>query len=183
MTSSLFQKQMSKNMLVKPSTSKNPLKESFLSRYRALLVLGLALNLIFTLGALARGQQPVAPVKPVDPIPAAAASSNSSTAHSGKKHSHANDFLITGTVFSPQALAYPDAHLEVRRMGENKFRWKSQTNSRGDFAVRVPQGAVYEVVFTGRSLAQQKITVDALHTADNQQRLSIRMQSAAGGAK
>jgi hypothetical protein len=153
-----------------------------LSRYRALFVLGLALNLIFTLGAIARRQQPIAPVKPVDPIPAAAPS-NSSTEHSGKKHSHANDFLITGTVFGPQALAYPGAHLEIRRMGENKFRWKSQTNSRGDFAVRVPQGALYQVVVTGRRLAEQKITVDALHAADTQQRISIRMEPAVGGAK
>ena len=153
-------------------------------RYRALFVLGLALDLILALGAMAHFQQPVAPVGPVDPIPASASpSSTNKNERPGKKHSHASDFLIIGTVFTPQALAYRGANLQIRRMGENKFRWKSVTNSRGDFAVRVPQGALYEVVVTGKGLAEQKITVDALHTADTQQRISIRMEPAVGGAK
>ncbi|HXM99127.1 MAG TPA: carboxypeptidase-like regulatory domain-containing protein [Candidatus Dormibacteraeota bacterium] len=153
-------------------------------RYCAAFVLGLGLGLILTLGAMAHRQQPVAPVGPVAPIPAAASpSSTAKNDRPGKKHSHANDFLIVGTVFSPQALAYPGAHLQVRRMGESKFRWKTVTNSRGDFAVRVPQGAIYEVVVTGKGFAGQKLTVDALHAADTQQRISIRMESAVGGAK
>lgn len=155
-------------------------------RYCATFVLGLALHSILTLGAVAHFhfQQPAAPVEPVAPIPVAA--SPSSTAKSdrpGKKPSHANDFLIIGTVFNPQALAYPGANLQIRRMGEKKFRWKTVTNSRGDFAMRVPQGALYEVVVTGKGFAEQKLTVDALHAADNQQRISIRMEPAVGGAK
>jgi hypothetical protein len=155
-----------------------------LSRYRALFVIGLATYLSFT--AMARSQQPVAPIGPVQPVPAAAPPSSSSPVkdeHSGKKHSHAHDFLIIGTVFDPRALAFPGALLQIRRMGEIKFRWKTLTNSRGEFAVRVPQGASYEVIVTGKGAAEQKLTVDALHTADNQQRLSIRMATAVGGAK
>jgi hypothetical protein len=64
----------------------------------------------------APGVQPPAPEKP------------------GKeKYSHANDFLIIGTVFGPKGYAFPGAQLKIRRKSEKKFRWEDYTNSRGDF--------------------------------------------------
>jgi hypothetical protein len=156
-------------------------------RYRAMLVLGLAMDLASAFGAFPRSQQPVSPVAPVDPVapvpPASGSSSSSKTGHAAKKHSHANDFLISGTVFNQQSLAFPGAELRIRRIGENKFHWKTVTNSRGDFAVRVPQGASYEVVVSGKGFAEQARNVDALHTGDTQQRISIRMEPATGGTK
>jgi hypothetical protein len=156
-------------------------------KYRAMLVLGLAMTLPSTFAAIRRQQQPVQPVAPIAPAappPSTAEPAPSSKAgHATKRHRHADDFLIIGTVFNPQALALPGAELRIRRTGENKYRWKTLTNSRGDFAVRVPQGASYEVVAGGKGLASQTLTVDALHTGDNQQRLSIRLEAATGATK
>src|SRR6266481_7812934 len=85
-----------------------------------------------------------------DPVPQTAPASqpqsSTSANSSGRKYSHANDFLIRGTVFTDKALAFPDVQLRIRRAGEKKFRWESYTNSRGEFAVRVPQGSNYEMV-------------------------------------
>jgi hypothetical protein len=156
-------------------------------RYRTMQVLGLGMALASASGAFPRSQQPLSPLAPVDPaVPGPAASGPSSSSKTGrgaKNHSHADDFLIIGTVFNQQSLAFPGAQLRIRRTGENKFHWKTVTNSRGDFAVRVPQGASYEVVISGKGFADQTQNVDALHTGDTQQRISIRMQPAAGGTK
>src|SRR5258707_2696793 len=77
-----------------------------------------------------------------------------------KKYSHANDFLIRGTVFTDKALSFPGVQLRIRRAGEKKFRWESYTNSRGEFAVRVPQGSEYEMVVHAKGFAEQTRTID-----------------------
>src|SRR2546423_12823667 len=77
-----------------------------------------------------------------------------------KKYSHANDFLIRGTVFTDKALSFPGVQLRIRRAGEKKFRWESYTNSRGEFAVRVPPGSNYEMVIHAKGFAEQIRTVD-----------------------
>jgi hypothetical protein len=87
---------------------------------------------------------------------------SSSSAQSGtQKYSHANDFLIRGTVFTDKALAFPGVQLRIRRAGEKKFRWEDSTNSRGEFAIRVPQGAQYEMVVHPKGFAEQARTIDA----------------------
>src|SRR4029077_16893730 len=89
--------------------------------------------------------------------PQASSSANSS----GRKYSHANDFLIRGTVFTDKALSFPGVQLRIRRSGEKKFRWEDQTNSRGEFAIRVPQGIQYEMVARTKGFADQTRTIDA----------------------
>jgi Carboxypeptidase regulatory-like domain len=87
---------------------------------------------------------------------------SSSSAKSGKqKYSHANDFLIRGTVFTDKALSFPGVQLRIRRAGEKKFRWEDRTNSRGEFAIRVPQGIQYEMVVRAKGFADQIRTIDA----------------------
>ncbi|GAC1676224.1 MAG: hypothetical protein PVS2B2_11740 [Candidatus Acidiferrum sp.] len=49
--------------------------------------------------------------------------------------------------------------------------------------MRVPAGASYEVVVSGKGFADQTRTVSALNTGDTQQRISVRMEPAAGGKK
>ena len=83
------------------------------------------------------------------PPPPAAPQENPppSTEKPGKKKSnHANDFLIHGTVFNEKALSFPGAEVRIRVAGEKKYRWETYTNSRGEFAVRVAQGADYEML-------------------------------------
>jgi hypothetical protein len=87
---------------------------------------------------------------------------SSSSANSGRqKYSHANDFLIRGTVFAENARAFPDVWLRIRRAGEKKFHWEDRTNSRGEFAIRVPPGTQYEIVVHVKGFANLTRTIDA----------------------
>jgi hypothetical protein len=101
---------------------------------------------------------------------------------SSKKYSHVHDFLIRGTVFNEKALAFPGAQLRIRREGEKKFRWESLTNSRGEFAVRVPQGSNYEMVVRAKGFLEQTRTVEA-KTGRDEENMVLRMQPAAGVKK
>jgi hypothetical protein len=97
-----------------------------------------------------------------------------------KKYSHVNDFLIRGTIFTDKALSFPGVQLRIRRAGEKKFRWESYTNSRGEFAVRVPQGSNYEMVIRARGFTEQTRAVDA-KAGVNEESMVFRMQPATGG--
>jgi hypothetical protein len=101
---------------------------------------------------------------------------------SKKKYSHVKDFLIRGTVFNEKALSFPGAQLRIRREGEKKFRWESFTNSRGEFAVRVPQGSNYEMVVRAKGFTEQTRRIEA-KTGGNEESLVFRMQPAPGGKK
>jgi hypothetical protein len=106
---------------------------------------------------------------------------SSSSAKSGKpKYSHANDFLIRGTVFTDKALSFPGVELRIRRAGEKKFRWEDRTNSRGEFAIRVPQGVQYEMVVRAKGFAEQIRTVDA-RTGAGDNNVVFRMEPARRG--
>ncbi len=99
---------------------------------------------------------------------------------SKKKYSHTNDFLIRGTVFTDKALSFPGVQLRIRRAGEKKFRWECYTNSRGEFAVRLPQGSDYEMVVRAKGFAEQTRTIDA-KAGGNEESMAFRMQPTAGG--
>jgi hypothetical protein len=127
-----------------------------------------------------RAQEP-APTAPTQSV-AGTTAAKPPAKKGGQKYSHANDFLIRGSVFTDKALSFPGVKLRVRRAGEKKFRWENYTNSRGEFAIRVPQGSEYEMVVHAKGFADQTKIVDAKSTtADNN--LVFRMQLAAGGKK
>lgn len=119
-----------------------------------------------------------------DPAPPQASSTPAAATPASKpgkqKYSHANDFLIRGTVFTDKALSFPGVQLRLRKIGEKKFRWESHTNSRGEFAVRVPQGSEYEMVVSAKGFAEQKQGIDA-KTGANEKNLVFRMEPTAGG--
>jgi hypothetical protein len=99
-----------------------------------------------------------------------------------KEDSHANDFLIRGTVFTAQGLSFPGVQLRIRRSTEKKFRWEGYTNSRGNFAIRVPQGSDYEIVVRSKHFNEQTRTVDA-KTSVREENMVFRMEPAAGRNK
>src|ERR1700740_3052674 len=135
-------------------------------------VLGLwAAPLLLPIGFQAPAQQAT---------PVSQAQSSSSAKSGNQKYSHANDFRIRGTVFTEKALSFPGVQLRIRRAGEKKFRWESYTDSRGEFAVRVPQGSDYEMVVRAKGFAQQTRSIDA-KTGGNEERMVFRMQPTAGG--
>ena len=119
------------------------------------------------------------------PAPSAAPSTPSAPASTPskpgkKKYSHANDFLIRGTVFTDKAFSFPGAQIRIRKAGDKKFRWESYTDSRGEFAVRVPQGSEYEMVVRAKGFAEQTRAIDAKSGGDETS-MVFRMQLAAGG--
>jgi hypothetical protein len=108
---------------------------------------------------------------------------SSSSANSGnQKYSHANDFLIRGTVFTDKAISFPGVQLRIRRVGEKKFHWEDSTNSRGEFAIRVPQGTQYEMVAHIKGSADQTRTIDA-RNGSGENNVVFRMEPAKRGKK
>lgn len=121
-------------------------------------------------------QQQPQPQQPTDTKPVAGSSS------SNGKHTHAHDFLIRGTVFQPNSLAFPGVRLRIRRAKDKKFRWDTYTNSRGEFAVRVPQGLQYEVVIHLKGFTEETREVNA-SSGISEDNVVFRMKAAAGEKK
>jgi len=124
----------------------------------------------------AQSQEPPPPTSP--PAPAAPAAPPSKPGK--QKYSHTNDYLIRGTVFTEKALSFAGAQLRIRKAGEKKYRWESYTNSRGEFAVRVPQGSNYEMAVRAKGYAEQTRNIDAKSGA-NEENMVFRMQRTSGG--
>jgi len=99
-----------------------------------------------------------------------------------KKYSHANDFLIRGTVFNEKAFALPGVDVRFRKLGEKKYKWETYTNSRGEFAQRVPEGSNYEVLVHRKGFSDQTRTIEAMG-GGNEENAVFRMQPIAGGKK
>jgi hypothetical protein len=117
--------------------------------------------------------------EPVAPAPTAPSASGESGQDTGSSSSKTKtrlipSFLIIGTVFNENALSFPRVQIRIRRSGEKKFRWETYTDSRGEFAVRVPPGFEYEVVTRVKKYADQTQHVDA--KVEVQQRLSIKLE-------
>jgi hypothetical protein len=127
-------------------------------RPRWISVFGLAVFLLPLLG-LAQSQQPApsAPETPAKAPQTAAESSNKKK--SSSRHQH--DFLIKGTVFTQEGLSFGGARVRIRKAGDKSFHWQDVANSRGEFAIRVVQGAQYEVVVDAKGWKEQKKPVDA----------------------
>ena len=70
--------------------------------------------------------------------------------------------------------------MRIRLTSEKKFRWEAYTNSRGEFAVRVPEGNQYEVLVRAKKFKEQSQTVKADASAVQQQ-LSFRLEAATQG--
>jgi len=122
-------------------------------------------------------QQPSAPAQPAPEPQAGAAESSSKQPQ--KKAGHGDDFLIRGTVFTPDGLALPGAELRIRRAPEKKFKWNDATNSRGEFAVRVKMGADYEVVVRAKGYQAESQAVNAA-TGERFKDLVFRMKNQTG---
>ncbi len=67
------------------------------------------------------------------------------------------------------------AQLRMRRTSEKTFRWEDRTNSRGEFAIRVPQGTQYEMVVHVKNFTDQARTIDA-RTGSGENNVVFRME-------
>jgi hypothetical protein len=131
----------------------------------------------FVLPFLSAAQQPIPPAPPTPPQAPAATPPPTQESSSASKHkSKIPPFMIIGTVFNERALAFPGVQVKIRRKGEKKFRYDTYTNSRGEFAIRVPDGIQYEVVVRQKDYKEQSQLVEA-NMADVQKRLTFKLES------
>ena len=123
-------------------------------------------------------QQPASPPPPPADAPPAAppAASVQESSSASKRKSKIPPFLILGTVFNERALAFPGVEVKIRRKGEKKFRYDTYTNSRGEFAIRVPDGIEYEVVVRQKTYKEQSQVVTA-NMADVQKRMTFKLET------
>lgn len=84
-------------------------------------------------------------------------------------------------MFTEKNYAFPGIPVHIRRKGEKKFRFETYTNSRGEFAIRVPTGIEYEVVVKEKKYKELTQEV-AANMQDVQKRLTFKMELA-GPAK
>ena len=127
---------------------------------------------------MAVAQEPVPPSSPASPQAPATAPPQAPAQESSSTSRHKSKippFLILGTVFNEHALAFPGVEIKVRPMGDKKFRLYTNTNSRGEFAIRVPDGIEYEVVVRAKNYKEQSQAVVA-NMADVQKRLSFKLE-------
>jgi hypothetical protein len=128
---------------------------------------------------LSAAQQP-APQTPATstetPVPAPPPAPTQESSSTSKHRSKIPPFLILGTVFNEHALAFPGVQVKIRRKGEKKFRYDAYTNSRGEFAVRVPDGIEYEVVVHQKHYQDQSQVI-AANMGEVQKRLTFKLVS------
>lgn len=87
---------------------------------------------------------------------------------------------MRGTVFTEQGFSFPHAELRIRRAGEKKYRWNTFTDQRGEFAIRVPKGADYEISAMARGYNEQAYAVDA-KAGEGDEGLVFHMTQSKGG--
>jgi hypothetical protein len=95
------------------------------------------------------------------------------------KHSHADDLLIRGTVFNERGLALQGVKLRIRRSDQKKSHWEAYSNSRGEFAVRVPKGPDYEIAAESKGFARQSQPING----QSEENIVLHMQPVSGGKK
>ena len=142
----------------------------------------ICLGLLLCLAYPALGQQPTDTAPAVSPpqSPATPPAASSASSSSKGKKKPLPVYLITGTVFNEKVLSFPDVKVRIRQTSEKKFRWETYTNSRGEFAMRVPEGNEYEVRVQVKNFKIQSQTVKA-DAGAVQQRLTFRLEPAAPG--
>jgi hypothetical protein len=134
------------------------------------------------IGGITTAQEPVA--SPSQQSAPAASTQRGESDSNGKKKGLPG-YVILGTVFNEKALAYPNVRVQIRREAEKKYRWETYTNSRGEFAVRVPEGQEYEVFVKEKKYKEVSTRVSA-KAGELQERLSIRLEAVSqekGGEK
>ncbi len=98
-----------------------------------------------------------------------------------KKQPIAEQFLVFGTVFDARGFAYHGAEIRIRRAGEKKVAGEATSDSRGEFGIRVPTGAEYDLSVQAKGFHPETRKIDA--RARQREDLVIRLQPAVKGEK
>jgi hypothetical protein len=118
--------------------------------------------------ALLHAQEP-----PPPPAPDAAPPQTESSTKA-RHVRHLDAFLVRGTVYDEKSLSLPGAQLRVKRHGEKKYRWSTVSNSRGEFAIRIPPGSDYELLTQAKDFTDNTTAIDAKNQS-SEDNMVIRM--------
>jgi Carboxypeptidase regulatory-like domain len=119
------------------------------------------------------GQEPAAPQESKNATP------ESSSTTKGKR-SHANELLIRGTVFNEHGIAMRGVKLRIQRGDAKKPRRETYSNFRGEFAVRVPKGADYQIAAEITGFAKQSQAVNGKDGAA-EEKIIFHLEPVKGG--
>lgn len=71
--------------------------------------------------------------------------------------------LLGGTVFTAEGYALPGVTLSIKRKDDRKPKWRAVSDSRGEFAVRLPaEAATYEVSTQSEDYENQTKAVEVV---------------------
>lgn len=74
------------------------------------------------------------------------------------------DFLVYATVYNDRGFTVPNARARMSVAGENKWRWETTSDSQGEFALHVPEGAQYDLRVDAKGYEALIQGVDATQT-------------------
>lgn len=104
-----------------------------------------------------------------------------SSPNPGRSKNSSQPFIVFGTVFTAQGFALPGAEVRLRRAGEKKDRWQARSDSRGEFAFRVPLDLEYELSVKAAGFEPEARKVDARQ--GNRTDLTLRLHPASNQKK
>jgi len=139
------------------------------------------LGLLLFLAHPAVGQQPTetAPAASPSQPPATLRTHHAQVIFKGKEEP-LPIYLITGTVFMKRCFRFRMQRFAFGGPARRNSGGEAHTNSRGEFAVRVPEGSEYEVRVQVKNFKEQSQTVKA-DAGSVQQQLSFRLEPATPG--
>ena len=126
--------------------------------------------LLAGLSAVAQAPAPPAATPPSPSAPQPAPKSDDAK----RKYAVAG-YVISGTVFTENAMAFPGIAVRVRLLTEKKYRWQGYTNSRGEFAIRVPVDQKFEILIHEKKYKDVVLDVSS-RPGELAQPISVRME-------
>jgi len=91
------------------------------------------------------------------------------------------DFLVYATVYNDRGFTVPNARARMSVAGENKWRWETTSDSQGEFALHVPEGAQYDLRVDAKGYQPLIQGVDATQT--DRDDLGLHLVPLGGGGK
>jgi hypothetical protein len=76
----------------------------------------------------------------------------------------APDFLVYATVFNDKGFTVQGARARMSVVGETKWRWETESDDEGEFALHVPENAVYTLRVDAKGYQTLSEDVDATQT-------------------
>lgn len=92
------------------------------------------------------------------------ATAGAGVAAGSAQKTHTPDFLVYATVFNDKGFTVPNARARMSVVGETKWKWEATSDGEGEFAMHVPENAVYVLRVDAKGYQTLSQDVDATQT-------------------